>query len=217
VIRSLQWQLPHDGVNIEQIGPGVVRFGAGQSYAEQIASQRVATEAEVSAARAALTPERFWALVDDTRRTSFGSCFVMAALLKRKLQALSPTEILGFELQFRDRMLESYRWDLWGVAYLVNGGASDDGLEYFRAWLIGQSREYLLAGLKNAERAADRAGRLRDSECEQILYCAHEAYEARAKQPMPKVIREWPAQPAGTKWKEEDLPRLYPKLVNKWF
>jgi len=31
--------------------------------------------------------------------------------------------------------------DLWGAAYLINGGCSDDGFDYFRGWLIAQGRE----------------------------------------------------------------------------
>ena len=38
-------------------------------------------------------------------------------------------------------MDDSYRWDLWGAAYLANGGCSDDGFDYFRGWLIGQGRK----------------------------------------------------------------------------
>ncbi|MFL6076856.1 MAG: DUF4240 domain-containing protein [Mycobacteriales bacterium] len=37
-------------------------------------------------------------------------------------------------------MAESYQGDLWGAAYLINGGASDDGFDYFRGWLIARTR-----------------------------------------------------------------------------
>jgi len=37
-------------------------------------------------------------------------------------------------------MADSYRVDLWGAAYLINGGCSDDAFEYFRGWLIVQGR-----------------------------------------------------------------------------
>jgi hypothetical protein len=41
-----------------------------------------------------------------------------------------------------DRALEdAYTEDLWGAAYMIGGGASDDGFEYFRHWLVLQGRE----------------------------------------------------------------------------
>jgi hypothetical protein len=38
-------------------------------------------------------------------------------------------------------MAHSYTNPLWAAAYLINGGCSDDGFEYFRGWLIAQGRE----------------------------------------------------------------------------
>jgi hypothetical protein len=221
VIYALDTQLPYDGVDIVPLGRGVVGFRAGKTFAEQIAAARPpdATPQEVAAARAAMTDERFWSLLEKARAAGRGDCFKTAAALQRSLEALSTGEILGFGLRFHDRLRESYRWDLWGVAYLVNGGASDDGFEYFRAWLIGQGHEYYAAALKDPERAAERAGRRQDNECEQLLYCAMQAYEKKTGRAMPMMPHEpgaAPAKPAGTAWKEEDLPRLFPNVARKF-
>lgn len=40
-----------------------------------------------------------------------------------------------------NRWGKTYDWDLWGAAYLINGGASDDGFDYFRGWLLSQGSE----------------------------------------------------------------------------
>ena len=34
----------------------------------------------------------------------------------------------------------SYDWNLWGAAYLMKGGCSDDAFDYFRGWLVAQGR-----------------------------------------------------------------------------
>jgi hypothetical protein len=34
-------------------------------------------------------------------------------------------------------MDRSYRNDLWAAGYLINGGCSDDGFDYFRGWRAG--------------------------------------------------------------------------------
>jgi hypothetical protein len=46
-------------------------------------------------------------------------------------------------------MADSYQGDLRAAAYLINGGASDDGFEYFRGRLITQGRE-VYAGVLGA-------------------------------------------------------------------
>ena len=81
-------------------------------------------------------------------------------------------------------LADSYRHPLWAAAYLVNGGCSDDGFEYFRGWLIMQGREVYervvadpdaLAGLAAIRAKAPSA---RPVECEDTLYIASRAYRA---------------------------------------
>ena len=43
----------------------------------------------------------------------------------------SPEEIVAFQRVLDELMDESYRADLWGAAYVINGGCSDDGFEDF--------------------------------------------------------------------------------------
>jgi hypothetical protein len=52
--------------------------------------------------------------------------------LRTELRALSLDEIIAFEVAFRRYLNEAYTWDLWGAAYVIHGGCSDDGFEYFR-------------------------------------------------------------------------------------
>jgi Protein of unknown function (DUF4240) len=90
-------------------------------------------------------------------------------------------------------MADSYRHPLWAAAYLVNGGCSDDGFEYFRGWLIMQGREVYerivadpgaLAGLA-AIRAKAPSGR--PVQCEDTLYIASRAYRAATGGELPGV------------------------------
>jgi hypothetical protein len=84
---------------------------------------------------------------------------------------------------FWEVMADSYRVDLWGAAYLINGGCSDDGYEYFRGWLIAQGRATFerivadpdaLADLPDI-RVAAAFGR-DDVECESALGIADDAH-----------------------------------------
>ena len=51
-----------------------------------------------------------------------------------------PDELIEFHRLFNRAMDDAYIWDLWGAAYLINGGCSDDGFAYFRSWLISRGR-----------------------------------------------------------------------------
>jgi len=49
----------------------------------------------------------------------------------------------------------AYRWDLWGAAYLAEGGDSDDGFLYFRIWLVSKGRSSFEAVLDHPDDLAD--------------------------------------------------------------
>ena len=48
-------------------------------------------------------------------------------------------------------MDRAYRQELWGAAYLINGGCSDDGFVYFLGWLIAQGRDVYQAALPDPD------------------------------------------------------------------
>jgi hypothetical protein len=50
-------------------------------------------------------------------------------------------EIVAAQQVLWDLMADSYTNPLWAAAYVINGGCSDDGFDYFRGWLIAQGRE----------------------------------------------------------------------------
>ncbi len=103
----------------------------------------------------------------------------------------------------------AYRWDLWAAAYIINGGCSDDGFEYFRAWLIAQGERVFHDALADPETLVDRAEP--DADAEGMLYAAAAAYESRVGARLPRGVAP-PSNPAGEPWSEEDLPRMYPRL-----
>lgn len=47
---------------------------------------------------------------------------------------------MEFERVFDAVNGEAYRTGLWAAAYLMRGGCSDDGFDYFRGWLLAQGR-----------------------------------------------------------------------------
>lgn len=57
------------------------------------------------------------------------------------LSARPRDEIVASHQVLLGLMADSYRNPLWAAAYVINGGCSDDGFDYFRGWLIVQGHE----------------------------------------------------------------------------
>ena len=84
--------------------------------------------------------EQFWTLVEAARMVSGGDCQAQAGHLVAALAQRSVDEVLAWDQIRHELLAESYRWELWGAAYLINGGCGDDGFDYFLGWLLSQGR-----------------------------------------------------------------------------
>ena len=165
--------------------------------------------------------DRFWQLIEASGRQT-DDCEEQAAMLTDRLELLEPEEIAAFDDLLTDRLRESYRWDLWAVAYIINGGCSDDGFDYFRGWVIAQGRAFFEAVLRTPEWAAEaipsgEEGRF-DWECEAILGAASRAYgnKTESERPLPARRPPFLREPAGEPWDEPDLDTLYPALARRF-
>jgi Protein of unknown function (DUF4240) len=101
-----------------------------------------------------MTDNQFWALIE-TAQQSNGDQEAQLEHLRTALEALNADELLGFQRTFNRLHQFSYRADLWGAAFLMNGGASDDGFDYFRGWLISQGRKVFENALENPDSLAE--------------------------------------------------------------
>jgi len=169
-----------------------------------------------------MTRTAFWGLIEASRRRADAAGGSLADRAERQAEALtdllserSPGEIIAFHRLFQARMAESYRSELLAVAVVVGGGRSDDGFEYFRAWLIGQGHAYYEAALRDAQRAADRIGTLdegSDAENEALWDAAAEAYEIVTGTAVPDIDSAYPTRKLEPSWDEADLPSMFPDL-----
>lgn len=142
------------------------------------------------------------------------------AALTATLSNLGVEQIEDFQAGFDRTMAESYSWDLWGAVYVANGGASDDGFEYFRRWLIAQGE----AAFRQVSADPDSLGEIVPEDREEALEFEQIAYVARAvwskktgrsEEDMPFVQGSaFPAEPQGEPFDEDvtHLSRRYPKL-----
>ncbi len=89
-----------------------------------------------------MTEEHFWNIIDQSQQGYY---------LDRLLSPLSVEEIYGFIYWWRYFAAQTYRQDLWAVAYVVRGGCSDDSFDYFRSWLISQGKKIVYDAIENPD------------------------------------------------------------------
>jgi hypothetical protein len=159
--------------------------------------------------------DRFWALIGAARDAAGDDVEDRVSGLEQVLLTHAPDEVAAFRQKYDEMLARSYRWDLWGAAYVMNGGCSDDGFRYFRDWLISEGEAVFEAALADPDSLAE-ARQDEGFELESFGYVAAEVYEQLADQPLPATRTPEPAEPAGHEWDEDDLPALFPRLWKRY-
>ena len=170
-----------------------------------------------------MTPDRFWELIGRSSEYEADPARQLE-VLKQTLLDLSPAELEAFERAFHREQLRAYTWKLWGAAYVIHGGASDDGFEYFQRWLISKGRQIFEAAVSDPDSLADMLADDAQGPCEfeEFAYVASSVWQEKTG------INPWedsqgrfpytgasPADnPSGIQFKEDAdfLSKEYPKL-----
>ena len=101
-----------------------------------------------------MNKEQFWAIIDKARESA-GSWEDMFGPLVDELSQLESSDILHWGQIFGLYQKHSYKNKLWAAAYVINGGCSDDGFDYFRGWLTAQGKAVFLKSLSDPDSLAD--------------------------------------------------------------
>lgn len=159
-----------------------------------------------------MTREEFWQIIDQARKGT-EDVEQIAATLQSLLETRTPAEVLAF-LENQSRLMEeSYSWKLWGAAYLINGGCSDDGFDYFRGWLLAQGEEVWRRAVKNPDTLAEIVEE-DDATAEDMISAAAAAYEALTGEypdgievDLPELGEDWDFED------EDEMRERYPGLA----
>jgi Protein of unknown function (DUF4240) len=161
---------------------------------------------------------RFWKIIDRVRRSDDDPYEAMQAALSR----LSADDIAAFAALYNARIDEAEHTDLWGAAYLINGGCSDDGFHYFRAWLVSQGRTVYEAALANPDSLAAVVDGEEEVESD-IDSAIARAWEEKTGRTTEEFYEAWgrlrvaPAQREhGEDWEfenDEEMRRRFPRLA----
>ena len=153
-----------------------------------------------------------WQIIE-TARAGEGD----TADLVRQALAQRPADEIYSYLELQSSLMEqSYTWELWGAAYVANGGCSDDGFDYFRGWLLAQGRAAFERALSEPDSIADLVEEQEEAEYEDMIGAAVLAYK--------DVTGAYPDGPPvmlpnlGESWDFDDadeMRRRYPRLWAK--
>src|SRR5262249_12560989 len=137
--------------------------------------------------------------------------------LQAALRQFEAAEIVEWNHHFDYLAAQAYTIDLWGAAYTINGGASDDGFYYFRCWLIGMGRDIYEAATANPDSLAEVVDPKIDAEAE-IYAAAHQAWMAVTGKADTEhyPARHESAELRGEDWDFDDdveVRRRFPRLA----
>lgn len=160
-----------------------------------------------------LMPEqRFWQIINETRKKSNNQYQIQCQLLTEYLFNLSEEEIIQFDRTFSLLIAKSYNFKLWEPVYSLNGGCSDDAFEHFRSWLLSQGRNKFYWTIKYPRLLFLIGVKELIENYEGIAYCAYNAYSEKTSKEIPQN-KDIEFADGGQMFKEGEAFLRYPELA----
>ena len=192
--------------------------------------QRQQELAELKPTAEMMAEEQFWAIVQTAVDEAGNDEDEYLEVAKRELSKLSLKEMIGLRLRTDKLLYDSYTSEMWCAGYLMNGGCSDDGFEYFRLWVISRGRKVYEAAMANPDNLIDYIGdddEMDFFEFELFWYVALEAFEEAVDADLYDYIdddnfktREGNYPNFEFNWEEdepESMQKLCPRLFEKFW
>jgi hypothetical protein len=161
----------------------------------------------------------FWQLIADTRAAAGDETDGQSDPLEQRLRHLPTKQIAQFK-RIRHRLdRQAYTYDLWGAAYVIEDGCSDDCFRDFRGYLISLGRGPYEAALRNPDSLASVAQDAETGNWQNADDVAPDAYQSVADEDIPTGDSETSGHPRGTPWDDEQTEQLvqrYPRLAARF-
>ncbi|MBS1733847.1 MAG: DUF4240 domain-containing protein [Bacteroidetes bacterium] len=167
----------------------------------------------------------YWNIVSESLKYSNDQDKQEEFLIQR-IQKLTPTQIIGFRLRTDKLLYDTYNSEMWCAGYIMNGGCSDDGFEYFRNWVISKGKDVYYNAKANPDSLiteVDEEIELYDFES--FWYVALEAFQNKTGKDLYDFIddenfkfKEGHYPQFDFTWKEEDpesMKKICPNLFDR--
>ena len=169
----------------------------------------------------------FWNIVDASVKNTKNQD-EQERLLVKKIEKLTPKQMIGFRLRTDKLLYDTYNSEMWCAGYIMNGGCSDDGFEYFRNWIISRGQDTYYKAKENPDSLISEFVEGEEYyDFESFWYVALTAFENKTG----KELYDYIADDFKTNeenypnfrftWKEEEpetmkaiCPRLFEKMWN---
>ena len=191
--------------------------------------QRKQELAELKPTAEMVNEDQFWAIVQKAVDEAGDDEDEYLEVVMHELSKLSLKEMVGFRLRTDKLLYDSYTSEMWCAGYLMNGGCSDDGFEYFRLWVISRGRKVYEAALANPDNLIDYIAEDAEVdffEFELFWYAAIDAFEEATEADLYDYIdddnfttREGNYPNFEFNWDEEDpesMKKLCPRLFERF-
>jgi len=163
-----------------------------------------------------MNEDEFWNLIEKSRLAANYNYQKQINSLKTILLTLAPADIEKFDNTFTALLAATYDYKLWGAAFVINGGCSDDCFDYFRQYLIGNGKERFYKTIKDPETCVSWMKSEEQGETwEGLQYSAMGAYKEKTGKDIPKTYQP-KFEIKGKPFDEETVMKEYPKLAKKF-
>jgi hypothetical protein len=179
----------------------------------------VAASTQPAPAAQTLDEATFWSLIEETRSAAGNDTGRQSELLKNRLTQLSPQAIVDFARIRHSLDRRAYSFDLWGAAYVIEDGCSDDCFRDFRGYVISLGRAPYENAIKDPDSLAPVAQDAEKGDWENADDVAPDAYSSVTSDDFPLDSSDLSGRPSGTPFNENDtagLARRYPRLAARF-
>ncbi|WP_138223091.1 DUF4240 domain-containing protein [Nibricoccus aquaticus] len=163
-----------------------------------------------------MTLDEFWTLIEQTKDAS-ADIDERTEVLRAKLSRLSTEDVAAFDRRFTETLDRAYSHDLWGAAYIIQGGCSDDAFWDFRSVLISMGKDAFERAIRDPDSLASLSAEdLDELYAEGFQYVAGSIYEERTGVLLERS-HPHPPKPVGEKRSDDpdELRKRWPKLFAK--
>lgn len=172
-----------------------------------------------------LDEDLYWKIIDKSLKNTSNQDDQEQFLIK-EICNLTPAQMIGFRLRTDKLLYDTYNSEMWCAGYLMNGGCSDDGFEYFRNWIISRGQETYYNAKQNPDNLINEVVEGAEFyDFEGFWYVALQAFQQKTGKDLYDYIdydnfktSEGNYPQFEFTWKEENpesMKKICPKLFNK--
>lgn len=169
-----------------------------------------------------LDEDLYWDIVDKSLKSTNNQDDQEQFLIK-EIGKLTPKQMIGFRLRTDKFLYDTYNSEMWCAGYIMNGGCSDDGFEYFRNWVISRGKKVYYNAKQNPDNLISEVDKDAEIyEFESFWYVALEAFNQKTGKDLYDYVddenfhtKEGQYPAIDFTWQEEDpesMKKICPKL-----